>query len=253
MRPPNDDFCLQVPNSSDYLIPLPDSRTIAERILSEGTGITLAETMTSNTPIEMRPVSIIDKSPRINRNPISFGDISPSAPFDVRPTQTDKISQSNQQIASNLSNSSDKLISLDTPQQTPTTMKPPIMFGDLASHSTQLSNINEQYIDGNGNGQIDKNNSNNNHQTNTSSNTNSNINKTGVSNGPITLNPSTLESYANVRMMSTTNAQHDPSIIGNTTNSGNNNDIVDKSTPPFTIQGYDRYTSAKENHSEISC
>lgn len=38
MRPPNDDFCLQMPNSSDYLIPLPDSRTIAKRLLNEGAG-----------------------------------------------------------------------------------------------------------------------------------------------------------------------------------------------------------------------
>lgn len=66
---------------------------------------------------------------------------------------------------------------------------------------------------------------------------------------PITLDPSTLESYANVQM---TNAQHDASA--NTTNmSGNNNDI-DKMNSPFTIQGYsERYTTAKENHSEISC
>lgn len=50
------------------------------------------------------------------------------------------------------------------------------------------------------------------------------------------------------------NAQHDTSVTGNTTNvSGNNNDI-DKMNAPFTIQGYsDRYTTAKENHSEISC
>lgn len=38
MRPPNDDFCLQMPNSSDYLIPLPDSRSIAKRLLNEGAG-----------------------------------------------------------------------------------------------------------------------------------------------------------------------------------------------------------------------
>lgn len=68
---------------------------------------------------------------------------------------------------------------------------------------------------------------------------------------PITLDPSTLESYANVQM---TNAQHDASLTANTTNmSGNNNDI-DKLNSPFTIQGYsERYTTAKENHSEISC
>jgi anaplastic lymphoma kinase len=48
-RPPgNDDFCLQIPNS-DYLIPLPP-RTAAERLLSEATGVTIPDTMTTQTP-----------------------------------------------------------------------------------------------------------------------------------------------------------------------------------------------------------
>lgn len=70
---------------------------------------------------------------------------------------------------------------------------------------------------------------------------------------PITLDPSTLESYANVQM---TNAQHDaPPLPSNTTNApGNNNDLEKMNPPPFTIQGYsERYNAAKENHSEISC
>lgn len=41
----NEDFCLQVPNSSDYLIPLQDSRAIAERLLTEATGVTIPDTM----------------------------------------------------------------------------------------------------------------------------------------------------------------------------------------------------------------
>lgn len=68
---------------------------------------------------------------------------------------------------------------------------------------------------------------------------------------PITLDPSTLESYANVQMA---NAQHDTPSSGNTTNASGNNNDIDKINAPFTIQGYsDRYTAAKENHSEISC
>lgn len=44
MRPTgNEDFCLQVPNSSDYLIPLPDSRAIAERLINEATCVTLPD------------------------------------------------------------------------------------------------------------------------------------------------------------------------------------------------------------------
>lgn len=50
MRPPgNDDFCLQVPNSSDYLIPLPGPRSIAERLLSEATGVTIPNSLTTYT------------------------------------------------------------------------------------------------------------------------------------------------------------------------------------------------------------
>lgn len=50
MRPSgNDDFCLQVPNSSDYLIPLPDSRAIAERLLTEATCVTLPDSLTTYT------------------------------------------------------------------------------------------------------------------------------------------------------------------------------------------------------------
>lgn len=50
MRPSgNEDFCLQVPNSSDYLIPLPDSRAIAERLLTEATGVTIPDTMSTYT------------------------------------------------------------------------------------------------------------------------------------------------------------------------------------------------------------
>jgi anaplastic lymphoma kinase len=50
MRPSgNDDFCLQVPNSSDYLIPLPDSRAIAERLLTEATCVTLPDSLPTYT------------------------------------------------------------------------------------------------------------------------------------------------------------------------------------------------------------
>lgn len=52
-----------------------------------------------------------------------------------------------------------------------------------------------------------------------------------------------------------TNAQHDVNATTNNVVSGNNNDI-EKMNPPFTIHGYsskERYATAKENHSEISC
>lgn len=164
-------------------------------------GITLPETMTTySPPIELRPVCSSDKSPRIDK-PISFGDVSPSIPFDIRsmpppPEQSSTFSNSssnNQQLTSSLSISSDKLISLDTPQQTPTTMNPPLLFDDLsAAHKTMPKTINDhqhhheqqqqqqpnqhQFMDGNGNGnngnngQMDKNSANNNHHPSSTSN-----------------------------------------------------------------------------------
>lgn len=239
MRPhPNDDFCLQVP-SSDYLIPLPDSRTIAERLLSEGTGITLpSDTMTTySPPIEMRPMSSFEVRTTVSEQNSSF----------VTPHTT----------KSSLSSNSDKLISLDTPQQTPTTAAPPIKFSDMTTATTTTTTsikkplVNEQqqqssFIDGNGNtDDIEKNPT----KTHHPSMINTNINN------PIQLNPATLESYANVRMMnstSTTNPSH--LDVGNGP-MVNNNDKTAPS-PPFTIQGYskDHYnTNTKENHSEISC
>lgn len=243
---------------------------------------------TYSPPIELRPVCSMDKSPRIERAPISFGDVSPSTPFDMRSMPPEKSSTfsttPNQQLTASQSIASDKLISLDTPQQTPTAVIPPLIFGSgIAAHKNQIPNaVNDQFIDGNGNGngsgngsanangQIDKNTSNNNHHSNSASNGMLlispshaffflskmidrfilNIVFIGPIN-PITLDPSTLESYANVQMA---NAQHDTPSSGNTTNASGNNNDIDKMNAPFTIQGYsDRYTAAKENHSEISC
>lgn len=238
---------------------------------------------TYSPPIELRPVCSSDKSPRIDNKPISFGDVSPSTPFmQLPPEQCSTFSNSspnNQQpLTSSLSISSDKLISLDTPQQTPTTMNPPLLFDDLsAAHKATPKTINDhhqqqqnqhQFIDGNGNGNnghIDKTSANNNHHSSSTSNgkiiylirslKTANCMDSFLIAGPInpiTLDPSTLESYANVQM---TNAQHDAPLTSNTTNvTGNNNDIEKMNPPPFTIQGYsERYNAAKENHSEISC
>lgn len=238
MRPPNDDFCLQVPNSSDYLIPLPGPRSAAERLLSETTGVTLSETMTTMTTPSRS---------------------SPSAPklHDSGCWETSFM------IPSSTSSSGDKLISLDTPQQTPTTIKPPLSFGDVSSsHSAHRSS------DGNGNsnnGIVDS-------KPNAKHATNNSASK--GNNGPITLDPSTLENdgipYANVRMMNA--AATSPSTINNnketndetpqagdagkqsTTNvTGGGNSNSAKNTPPFTIQGYNERFLPNDSHSEISC
>lgn len=113
----------------------------------------------------------------------------------------------------------EKLISLDTPQQTPTTTLPPISFGPPLAHP--ISTDGGKALD--------------------------------IIPPPITLDPSTLQNsqgtgYANVRM-SSQQSLTDASSAG-TPSVG----IVDgsDSRTPFTIQNYSD-PHYKENHSEISC
>lgn len=58
MRPPgHDDFCLQVP-SSDYLIPLAGPRSAVERLLTEATGVTIPDSLSTMTaPINSMAMS----------------------------------------------------------------------------------------------------------------------------------------------------------------------------------------------------
>lgn len=254
MRPPNDDFCLQVPNSSDYLIPLPGPRSAAERLLSEATGVTLSESITTYSAPHISSPS----APKLHESgcwETSF--VMPNSESDQPLLQSDLSASTD-----------DKLISLDTPQQTPTTIKPPISFGDLSSHNQRTIHG----YDGNGNSNIDKINS---KISNSCGNGNSN---SGI--GSITLDPSALDkqgmSYANIRMLNNTTSRSPSSVANNnestlddshqtkdlkniasingtTTNVNANNSNLDKTTPPFTIQGYNERFIPKENHSEISC
>lgn len=248
MRPPgNDDFCLQVPSSSDYLIPLPGPRTAVDRILSEATGVTLSESPSTYTAPRTT-------SPAI---PPKHTDGSWETSFMV-PKQISELPNNVNHVNGCISNENEQnhidksLISLDTPQQTPTTIKPPISFGPpLNNHTDHLPN-----------------NLKNSHEP-----------------SPITLDPSTLTkqgtSYANVHMLNsmngpaTTQTISPPHTNGNNNNNNNNNinginghvndtekcngsvvmgTTIDKAPPPFTIQGFnDRRYISNENHSEISC
>lgn len=70
------------------------------------------------------------------------------------------------------------------------------------------------------------------------------------SNGSIILNPAMLDkNYMCINH--SRDAQHDPLARGNTTNPGNNNDLVTKKTAPFTMHGYK--SAKRDPHSEISC
>lgn len=230
MRPPNDDFCLQVPNSSDYLIPLPGPRSAAERLMSEATGVTMPDTMTTmSTPNCTSP---------------SMGKLHDSGCWET-----------SFMIPNSTSGSDDKLISLDTPQQTPTTIKPPMSFVEMSTtHGQKSPSI--QY-DGNGND-----------NKNIINDTDTILTK---GKGPLTLDPSTLDgiSYANVRMQNNTNTTGQSTIQTNnnkdislnvnstiTSTTTNSNPITsnhNKVPPPFTIQGYNERFVPNENHSEISC
>lgn len=268
MRPPgNDDFCLQVPNSSDYLIPLPGPRIAAERLINEATGVTLSETVTTcSVPTVTSPSAPC----RPNGDIMHDGDggdgdcwetsfMMPNSKSD-QPLLTKGNNEtlqngidSNGMINHHHNNNGSyrrppmpppsddnetKLISLDTPQPTPTAIKPPMSFSQL---------------DG------------------------------------ITLDPSALAkgqqqqklSYANVQMInSTLNNKidhHNSTIptekmngngggIGGNGNNNNNNgggngsfdgssSTISANSAPFTIQGYNERFNVKnkDNHSEISC
>lgn len=119
MRPPNDDFCLRVsPNSSDYLIPLPGPRTAAERLLSEAACVTLSESVTTYTAPTVTSPSV----PKLMHDSGCW-----ETSFIMPNSKSDQLllSPDNSHTLSD-----DKLISLDTPQQTPTTIKPPHSFSD---------------------------------------------------------------------------------------------------------------------------
>ena len=198
MRPSNEDFCLQVPNSSDYLIPLPDSRAIAERLLTEATGVTIPNTLSTYT---------LTNSHKNMTSDTNCWETSFSKPI-TKP-----------KLCSNDS-MEDRLISLDTPHQTPTTIDPPQPFcnSPIQNMPTTKSHSNA-----------------------------------------ITLDPAALQhvttSYANVKMQSPANPERSESEktkyngnVNNNSVNNNNNSSKDKiANPPFSIQGY------SENHSEISC
>ncbi|KAJ6632780.1 ALK tyrosine kinase receptor, partial [Pseudolycoriella hygida] len=118
MRPTNDDFCLRALNSSDYLIPLPGPRIAAERLLTEAACVTLSESVTTCAAPTITSPSV----PKLMHDSgcweTSF--IMPNSKSDQLLLSPDTSHAS----------SDDKLISLDTPQQTPTTIKPPHSFSD---------------------------------------------------------------------------------------------------------------------------
>uniref|UniRef100_A0A182QVV8 Tyrosine-protein kinase receptor n=1 Tax=Anopheles farauti TaxID=69004 RepID=A0A182QVV8_9DIPT len=168
MRPPgNDDFCLQVPNSSDYLIPLPGPRSVAERLLSEATGVTIPDTLMTCTPPKNASPRIMNGHTVVVSNAlVGHGAPQQGVPLTTvtdgacwetsfirkhpgqacqaggvplpPPPVLDPASDPNG-LPSNGPSSmvpppvpevADKLISLDTPQQTPTAIQPPISFGN---------------------------------------------------------------------------------------------------------------------------
>lgn len=223
MRPPNnDDFCLQVPNSSDYLIPLPGPRSEAVRLLSEATCVTLSESVTTSAMPRVTSPAIPKSLNNSGCWETSF--MLPNSKSDQLLLSADHSSHNHHCNDGNNSIDDDKLISLDTPQQTPTLIKPPISFGDKESSSSNSSN---------------------------------NMLSSTITLDPANLNNKQGMSYANVHMVNSVklpcgtsagDSQQLPSpeLMNGTVN-------VDKTPPPFTIQGFNERYKSNENHSEISC
>ena len=297
MRPPgNDEFCLQVPNSSDYLIPLPGPRSITERLLSEGAGVTLPETMTTcSAPIVTSPstqnqhssqhqhsdengsgcwetsftmpttnsnenllqndcnnksMNGIDgiimnhnshnhhhhhhhQHPQQQQQPAQY---SPSSRLTTN-TGTDMTggisvlqnggSPKTIPIPNGCSTPDDhetRLISLDTPQPTPTTIKPPMSFAQLDGITLDPAALTK-----------------------------------GQSPGSVrNMKP---QAYANIQMAGNNLVDHHNGSVGEKLMNGNlssgtlngSSSTISANSVPFTIQGFnDRYIN-KDNHSEISC
>lgn len=251
MRPiGNDDFCLQVPNSSDYLIPLPGPRIVAERLLCEATGVTIPDTMTTYTGPKTTSPCIPKHLDETKCWETSF--MLSNSKSDQPLLMPDGISAE----SLNLGPPVEKLISIDTPQQTPTNIMPPISFGTPLPHHHNNDTIaqlaTQKLLESLAPPQPP----------------------------PITLDPSALNkqqgtSYANVRMMNNTNNLSNNSNCNNNNNnsinlnnnihelSDNNNSISSSNKslstitapppPPFTIQGFNERYKNNDNHSEISC
>lgn len=253
----HNDLIQQDDNTSDYLVPLPDSRNIAERLLSEGAGITIEYTMDTSEPTELKPVTIQRHTKPNTRKP----DLAHKHRPRVRVPST------HEEMMEYATYTTDRLILIDTARDTSSTLRSPtaVTYATVAPATTppttKLPTITESaFVDGNGNGRyhlsypiID-------HQTNgectiIDENSANCMNANNI-NGGITLNPATLD-VKQACTLNMNNAQTDPLTNTNatsTTNSGNNNDIIDRTTVPFTIQDYDRYTTAtREKHSEVSC
>ncbi|KFB50191.1 AGAP012070-PA-like protein [Anopheles sinensis] len=275
MRPPgNDDFCLQVPNSSDYLIPLPGPRSVAERLLSEATGVTIPDTLMTCTPPktvsprlmngtvvtgaggmitghgpQQAPLTTVTdgacwETSFIRKHP---GQACPAVGVPLPPPPTmESVEATNipsaAQIPLPMPEVADKLISLDTPQQTPTAIQPPISFGnpigEMAPAGPDRPSTNGPSVVGltNGNGHS--------HGSPLVESPMETAKLLSSIPPPITLDPAALSmqqnhvvvgtSYANIRMNHSNGHNHNNNNNNNNTSHTNNNNnnhdhvIVDK-------------------------
>uniref|UniRef100_A0A182P1D0 receptor protein-tyrosine kinase n=1 Tax=Anopheles epiroticus TaxID=199890 RepID=A0A182P1D0_9DIPT len=256
-----------VPNSSDYLIPLPGPRSVAERLLSEATGVTIPDTLMTCTPPKNASPRIVNGHTVVVSNALvghggpqqpplttvtdgacwetSFirkhpgqacqaGGVPLPPPPVLDPAEA-VLPPNGPSMVPPVPEVADKLISLDTPQQTPTAIQPPISFsnpvngefGDGAS-----SNATNGVPMTNGNG----------HSHNGPPIVESPIETAKLLSSippPITLDPAALSmqqnhvvgtSYANIRMMNSANgngSSHNHSN-GNNNNHGDHGVIGDK-------------------------
>lgn len=226
MRPPigDDEICLAAPNSSDYLIPLP---------LTPAANVMQYQQYPNSQPATNGPVNGGSSYHQAHRqmSPQSGGGAHHihndsgcwETSFTAPSSQTSTIDQH--------AHEERKLILLDTPQQTPTTIKPPTAFGDRDTSSNSIATIT-----------LDP----------------AHLVSTAVT-SPVTV----ATSYANVQMQLPQEVPPPPSQERiDRLNAANRNGCLGGSDkklastvgpPPFTIQGFNDRFKPAENHSEISC
>ncbi|XP_017077953.1 ALK tyrosine kinase receptor [Drosophila eugracilis] len=213
IRPPNgEEFCLAVP---DYLVPLPPGGSSNPSVAS-GSGYvpeSQRQQMSSCTPPAVTSPAAPHPRPVENLAPTS-GDCWETSFILPNSKVEPPVAGSGHDVPL-ASGEEAKLISLDTPQPTPTTIQPPLSF------ASQLDGIT--------------------------------LDPSALTKGHLP-NGSAKQSYANVQVKNETDGKVINGVVGNgTVMNGEVSTGSGGADSPFTIQGYAERYKDNNNHSEISC
>ncbi|KAH8372849.1 hypothetical protein KR009_006577 [Drosophila setifemur] len=226
IRPPNgDEFCLAVP---DYLVPLPPGSVSGVNPLSMASSSGYIPEVQRQQMSSCTPPAITSPAAPHPPRPVAIESMAPPTGGDCWETSFILPNSKSEQPTGSSSSSKDimplvtagdeaKLISLDTPQPTPTTIQPPLSFASqLDGITLDPSTLSKSLPNGNAK-----------------------------------------QSYANVQVKSEADGKvsaNGPMVVnGSVMVNGDLSTGAGGADSPFTIQGYaDRYKD-NNNHSEISC